>query len=193
MNTVPSPISHLSPIGDTIMKEEKTKKEKKQVRIPRIAVYLVASLVCILIAVGFALLFGVANAIDCLTVVAEIYVLTSVVTNIGERLFAKKYHLLTSKYWVMMILILVCDALFAFASYSATMDILAVRGAFFLIVLIGTILFSLFVYKPSVVALVSEAEENTIKMLAEYLGNEEKAKGVVALLKAPKKEEEKSE
>ena len=175
------------------MKEEKTKKEKKQVRIPRIAVYLVASLVCILIAVGFALLFGVANAIDCLTVVAEIYVLTSVITNIGERLFAKKYHLLTSKYWVMMILILVCDALFAFASYSTTMDILAVRGAFFLIVLIGTILFSLFVYKPSVIALVSEAEENTIKMLAEYLGNEEKAKGVVALLKAPKKEEEKSE
>ena len=173
-----------------IMKEEKTKKE---IRIPRIMVYLVSVLVCMAIAVGFTLLFGVAYAIDCLTVVAEVAVLSSVVTNIGERLFAKKYHLLTSKYWVMMALILACDALFAFASYSSTMEVLGVRGAFFLVVLIGTILFALFVYKPSVVTLMATAEENTVKMIAEYLGDEEKAKGVIALLKAPKKEEEKSE
>lgn len=168
--------------------EEKTKKEK--VRIPRIMVYLVSALVCALIGVGFALFFGVSNAIDCLTVIAEAYVLASVVTNIGERLFAKKYHLLTSKYWVMMALILACDGLFAFASYSTTMEILGVRGAFFLFALIATILFALFVYKPSVVLLLEAVEENTVKMLTAYLGNEEKAKGVIALLKEPPKEEE---
>lgn len=172
------------------MKEEKTKKE---IRIPRIMVYLVSVLVCMAIAVGFTLLFGVAYAIDCLTVVAEVAVLSSVITNVAERLFARKYHLLTAKYWVMMALVLICDALFAFASYSSTMEILGVRGAFFLVVLIGTILFALFVYKPSVITLMATAEENTVKMIAEYLGDEEKARGVIALLKAPKKEEEKSE
>lgn len=185
-----TPTQLFQPIGDTKMKEEKTKKE---IRIPRIMVYLVSVLVCMAIAVGFTLLFGVAYAIDCLTVVAEVAVLSSVVTNIGERLFAKKYHLLTSKYWVMMALVLACDALFAFASYSSTMEVLGVRGAFFLVVLIGTVLFALFVYKPSVVTLMATAEENTVKMIAEYLGDEEKARGVIALLKAPKKEEEKSE
>lgn len=181
------------------MKEEKTKRE---IRVPRIVVYIVSVLVCMLMAVVFTLCFGVVNAIDCLTVVAEVYVLASVVTNIGERLSAKKYHLLTSKYWVMMALILACDGLFAFSSYSSTMEILAVRGAFFLIVLIGTILFAVFVYKPSVITLMTTAEENTAEMIKGYLDenagliNEEKAKGVIALLKAPKalkKEEEKSE
>lgn len=194
-----SPIQNLSPIGDTKMKEEKTKRE---IRVPRILVYVISVLVCMLMAVVFTLCFGVVNAIDCLTVVAEVYVLASVVTNIGERLSAKKYHLLTSKYWVMMALILACDGLFAFSSYSSTMEILAVRGAFFLIVLIGTILFAVFVYKPSVITLMTTAEENTAEMIKGYLDenagliNEEKAKGVIALLKAPKapkKEEEKSE
>lgn len=186
----PSTTRLFQPIGDTKMKEEKTKKE---IRIPRIMVYLVSVLVCMAIAVGFTLLFGVAYAIDCLTVVAEVAVLSSVITNVAERLFARKYHLLTAKYWVMMALVLICDALFAFASYSSTMEILGVRGAFFLVVLIGTILFALFVYKPSVITLMATAEENTVKMIAEYLGDEEKARGVIALLKAPKKEEEKSE
>lgn len=172
------------------MKEEKTKRE---IRVPRIVVYLISTLVCMLMAVVFTLCFGVVNAIDCLTVVAEIYVLASVVTNIGERLSAKKYHLLTSKYWVMMALILACDGLFAFSSYSSTMEILAIRGAFFLLALIVTILFAVFVYKPSVITLMTTAEENTVKMLGDYLGDTEKAKGVIALLKAPKKEEEKSE
>jgi len=186
----PSIIQNLSPIGDTKMKEEKTKRE---IRVPRIVVYLISTLVCMLMAVVFTLCFGVVNAIDCLTVVAEIYVLASVVTNIGERLSAKKYHLLTSKYWVMMALILACDGLFAFSSYSSTMEILAIRGAFFLLALIVTILFAVFVYKPSVITLMTTAEENTVKMLGDYLGDTEKAKGVIALLKAPKKEEEKSE
>ena len=176
------------PIGENIME-----KERKEIRIPRIAVYLVSVLVCMTIAVVFTLLFGIVNAIDCLTVVAEVTVLSSVVTNVGERLFAKKYHLLTAKYWVMMALILVCDGLFAFSSYSATVEILGVRGTFFLFALIGTILFAIFVYKPSVVTLMATAEENTVEMIAEYLGDEEKAKGVIALLKAPKKKEEKSE
>lgn len=93
-----------------------------------------------------------------------------------------------------MALILVCDGLFAFSSYSTTMEILAVRGAFFLFALIGTILFTVFVYKPSVVTLMATAEENTVKGIAEILGgDEEKAKAVIAFLKAPKKEEEKSE
>lgn len=201
MKTIPrsSSLQNLSPIGDTKMKEEKTKRE---IRVPRIAVYVVSVLVCMLMAVVFTLCFGVVNAIDCLTVVAEVYVLASVVTNIGERLSAKKYHLLTSKYWVMMALILACDGLFAFSSYSTTMEILAVRGAFFLFALIATILFAVFVYKPSVIALMTTAEENTVGMIKGYLDentaltNEEKAKGVIALLKAPKtlkKEEEKSE
>ena len=195
MKTIPhvSP-SYLSPIGENIME-----KEKKEIRIPRIVVYLVSVLVCMAIAVVFTLLFGIVNAIDCLTVVAEVAVLSSVVTNIGERLFAKKYHLLTSKYWVMMALVLACDGLFAFSSYSTTIEILGVRGAFFLIVLIVTILFAVFVYKPSVANLMATAEENTItgitKVLVDNSGKteEEKAKAVVAFLKAPKKEEEKSE
>ena len=203
-NTPLSPLPHSSPspslnifqpIGDTKMKEE-SKKEKKEIRIPRVAVYLVSVLVCMLIAVGFTLLFGVAYAIDCITVVAEVGVLMAVVLNIAERLAAKKYHLLTSKYWVQMALILITDGLFAFTSYSTTMEILGVRGAFFLLVLIVTILFALFVYKPSVVTLMATAEENTVKGIAEILGgDEETAKAVVAFLKNPvkEKEEEKSE
>jgi hypothetical protein len=194
--SLPSPSPNIfQPIGDTKMKEE-SKKEKKEIRIPRVAVYLVSVLVCMLIAVGFTLLFGVAYAIDCITVVAEVGVLMAVVLNISERLAAKKYHLLTSKYWVQMALILITDGLFAFTSYSTTMEILGVRGAFFLLVLIVTILFALFVYKPSVVTLMATAEENTVKGIAEILGgDEEKAKAVVAFLKNPvkEKEEEKSE
>ena len=200
--SLPSPSSPniFQPIGDTKMKEE-SKKEKKEIRIPRVAVYLVSVLVCMLIAVGFTLLFGVAYAIDCITVVAEVGVLMAVVLNISERLAAKKYHLLTSKYWVQMALILVTDGLFAFTSYSTTMEILGVRGAFFLLVLIVTILFALFVYKPSVATLMATAEENTVKGIAEILienkgkTEEETAKAVVAFLKNPvkEKEEEKSE
>jgi glycosyltransferase involved in cell wall biosynthesis len=100
-----------------------------------------------------------------------------------------------------MALILITDGLFAFTSYSTTMEVLGVRGAFFLLVLIVTILFALFVYKPSVVTLMATAEENTVKgitgILIENKGKteEETAKAVVAFLKNPVKgkEEEKSE
>lgn len=166
-------------------------EEKKEIRIPKVVVYILATLLVILVVVGVSLLFGVGNAIDCITVAAILAVLSHVLFDIGEKLNTRKYAL-TPKYWLMCTMILLCDLTFFFTSQSKTMEVLPIRASLFGVVLIATIFYAYFVYKPSVMALAQKLEENLAKAFSAYIQAnpgktaDEMGEGLVGLLKEGK-------
>ncbi len=172
------------------MKEKETKK-KREIRLPKVLVYFVASIVTAVLTVGVSLFFGVANAIDCITVVAEVFVLSSVLVDIVSKYNDRKYAL-TLKYWVMVALVLLCDLLFFFTSQSKTYEMLGIRGALFGLILVVAVFYCHYTYKPSVMTQASTLEDNLAKAFTAFitanpaLNAEEMGKGLVALLKEGK-------
>lgn len=171
--------------------KEKTNETKKEIRIPKVVVYVLATIMVVLLSVGVSLLFGVGNAIDCITVAAIVAVLSHVLYDIGEKVSNRKYAL-TLKYWLMCALVLLCDLSFFFTSQSKTYEVLPIRASLFGVLLIATIFYAYFVYKPSVMSMAEQLEKNLAKAFADYITNntgktpEEIGEGLVGLLKEGK-------
>lgn len=171
--------------------EEKV-KEKKEMKIPRLVVYIFTFLAGVLISTAFGLAFGVNFALDFITSATIYGVLFIVFYNIFDKVDRYRYRL-TPKYWILIMLIVFCDFMFLFTSRSETIDVMLLRLAFWLVSLILTVCFAYFVYKPSQIELHLTVRDNTIEAISNYLAahgsltSRQAAEGIVALLEECKK------
>lgn len=170
-------------------------KEKKEIRIPRLWVYVCAFLSGLFVTTAFGISQGVGYAADFITnsaIYGCIFVLTA---NVFDRVERQPYRL-TVKYWVLVAFILVTDFLFMFAARAVTKDDCIVRLCIFAVGLILTSFYAYFIYAPSQKEIFEEVKANAVEGIASYLdengGQPTKtlAEGIVEMLFAPKKKEE---
>ena len=99
------------------MKEKE--KEKKQIRIPRLVVYIIALLTAIIVCVSMSFTFGVAYAAEFATVAIFNCVIAFVCYNIIDKWDEQPWRL-TPKYWGLVALILMSDVLFILSAKAST-------------------------------------------------------------------------
>ena len=97
------------------MKEKENKV--KEIRIPRLAVYLIALFAAIVICFGMSLTFGVAYAAEFSTVAIFNCVIAFVAYNIIDKWDEQPWRL-TPSYWVEEALIVLADVLFILTAKS---------------------------------------------------------------------------
>ena len=169
--------------------------EKKEIKIPRLWVYLAAFVSGLAVTTLFGLAFGVQYALDFITNAAIFGVLFVTAYNVWDKVDKQKYRL-TWKYWVLIALIVVTDFLFLFAAKAETKEMCIVRLCIFLVGLILTGFYAYFIYAPSqheIFAKIKEAAKVQIKeFLDEHAGEptDVQAEGILDMMLAPKKKEE---
>lgn len=170
--------------------------EKKEIRIPRLWVYVSAFFAGLVVTTGFGLAFGVEYALDLVTNCAIYSVLSIAAYNVFDKVDRQPYRL-TAKYWVLMALIVVTDFLFLFAAKADTKDLCVVRLCIFAVSLILTGFYAYFIYAPSQVEIVENVKNEAKNGIAQYLNEhggeapETLAEGILALIFAPKVKEPK--
>ena len=169
--------------------------EKKEIKIPRLWVYLAAFVSGLAVTTIFGLAFGVQYALDFVTNAAIFGVLFVTAYNVWDKVDKQTYRL-TWKYWVLIALIVVTDFLFLFAAKAEVRDTCIVRLCIFAVGLTITGFYAYFIYAPSqreIFAAVKEASKAQLKAyLEEHAGESADvvAEGILELMFAPKKEEE---
>lgn len=169
--------------------------EKKEIKIPRLWVYLAAFVSGLAVTTLFGLAFGVQYALDFVTNAAIFGVLFVTSYNVWDKVDKQKYRL-TWKYWVLIALIVVTDFLFLFAAKAETQELCTVRLCIFAVGLILTGFYAYFIYAPSQKEIFEAIKEASKAQIAAYLDehgaepNETVAEGILELMFAPKKKEE---
>lgn len=172
--------------------------ERKEIRIPRLWVYVSAFVAGLIVTTGFGLAFGVEYCLDFVTNAAIFGVLFVTAYNVFDKIDKQPYRL-TWKYWVLIALIVVTDFLFLFAAKAETQDMCIVRLCIFAVGLILTGFYAYFIYAPSQREMFAEINEAAKAEIAKYLNehsgedNMVVAEGILDILFAPKKKEEPSE
>lgn len=171
------------------MKEKE--KKVKEIRIPRLVVYLIALFAAIVICIGMSLTFGVAYAAEFATVAMFNCVIAFVVYNIIDKWDEQPWRL-TPKYWCLMAFILVSDALFILTAKASNRTSGAILGIGFLSSLVCLGIYASAVYVPSQKALLAEVKKKVKESVAGYINDhsgetpEQIADGLVELVMAPK-------
>lgn len=169
--------------------------EKKEIKIPRLWVYLAAFVSGLAVTTLFGLAFGVQYALDFVTNAAIFGVLFVTAYNVWDKVDKQKYRL-TWKYWVLIALIVVTDFLFLFAAKADTKDTCVVRLCIFAVGLILTGFYAYFIYAPSQKEIFEEVKEASKTQIREFLdehageSTDVLAEGILELMFAPKQKEE---
>lgn len=172
--------------------------EKKEIRIPRLWVYVSAFLAGLAVTSVFGLAFGVEYAADFITNAAIFGVLFITASNVMDKV-DRQPHRLTVKYWVLIALVVVTDFLFLFAAKAGDKNTCIVRLCIFAVGLILTGFYAYFIYAPSQMELIEKMKEGSRVAIAQYLDEnggkpvEELAEGILALIFAPKPKREKKQ
>lgn len=166
--------------------------EKKEMRIPRLWVYICAFFAGLVVTACFGLGFGVEFAVSFLTESALYGILFITAYNVMDKV-DRQPHRLTVKYWVLIALIVVTDFLFLFAAKAEDKNTCIVRLCIFAVGLIFTGFYSYCIYAPSqkelFVQMKDEAKAGIAEYLREHAGepSEDVAGGLMELIFAPKK------
>ena len=178
------------------MKEKE--KEKKQIRIPRLVVYIIALLTAIIVCVSMSFTFGVAYAAEFATVAIFNCVIAFVCYNIIDKWDEQPWRL-TPKYWGLVALILMSDVLFIQSAKAST----KYWGCILSIGLLASIgilvIYTVAIYVPSQRQLLAEVKQKVKDAVAGYLNAhsgeapEQLADGLVEVVMAPKEHVVKSE
>lgn len=169
--------------------------EKKEIRIPRLWVYLAAFGSGVVVTAILGILMGVPSAIDFVTYCALFGVIQTVSYNVWDKVEKARYRL-TWQYWTLIGLIILSDALVAFSAMSGDHFWGAICLVAGLSVAAIAFIFAYCVYAPSQKEIFATVKEASKAQLKEYLdahageASEEVAEGILELMFAPKKKEE---
>ena len=178
------------------MKEKE--KEKKQIRIPRLVVYVIALLVAITACVAMSFTFGVAYAAEFATVAIFNCVIAFVCYNIIDKWDEQPWRL-TPKYWGLVALILVSDVLWLLTAKAATKAWGFILAIGFVSSVAILAIYTAAIYVPSQRQLLAEVKQKVKDAVAGYLNAhsgeapEQLADGLVEVVMAPKEHVVKSE
>lgn len=173
------------------MKEKEKEKKAKEIRIPRLAVYLIALFTAIVICIAMSLAFGVAYAAEFATVAIFNCVIAFVAYNIIDKWDEQPWRL-TPKYWGLVAFILVADALFIFTAKASDATSGMILGIGFLASIVCLVIYTYAIYAPSQKALLAEVKQKVKDAVAQYISDhsgespEQVAEGLVELVMAPK-------
>ena len=171
------------------MKEKE--KKVKEIRIPRLAVYLIALFAAIAICIGMSLAFGVAYAAEFATVAIFNCVIAFVAYNIIDKWDEQPWRL-TPKYWGLVVFILVSDALWILTAKASDPTNGMILGIGFLASLVCLVIYTYAIYAPSQKALLSDVKKKVKEAVAKYISDhsgetpEQVAEGLVEVVMAPK-------
>lgn len=171
------------------MKEKENKV--KEIRIPRLAVYLIALFAAIVICFGMSLTFGVAYAAEFVTVAIFNCVIAFVAYNIIDKWDEQPWRL-TPSYWVEEALIVLADVLFILTAKSSS----AFAGGILFVAMLASIavlwIYTFAIYAPRQKALLSDVKKKVKEAVAGYINDhsgetpEQLADGLVEVVMAPK-------
>ena len=171
------------------MKEKE--KKVKEVKIPRLAVYLIALSAAIVICIGMSLVFGVAYAVEFATVAIFNCVIAFVAYNIIDKWDEQPWRL-TPSYWIEVVLIVLSDVLFILTAKSPS----AFAGGILFVATLSSVavlwIYTFAIYAPRQKALLSDVKKKVKGAVAKYIGEhtgetpETVADGLVELVLAPK-------
>ena len=165
------------------MKEKENKV--KEIRIPRLAVYLIALFAAIVICIGMFFTFGVAYVAEFATVAIFNCVIAFVAYNIIDTWDEQPWRL-TPSYWVEEALIVLADVLFILTAKSKS----AFAGGILLVATLASI--AVLWIAPKQKALLSDVKKKIKEAVAGYINDhsgetpEQLADGLVEVVMAPK-------
>lgn len=169
--------------------------EKKEIKIPRLWVYLAAFVSGFAVTAVLGVLMGVPSALDFVTFAGLFGVIQTVSYNVWDKVDKQRYRL-TWQYWTLIGLILASDALIAYSALSGSHywgSMSLVAGVFMAAV---ACIFAYSIYAPSQKAIFAEVKEASIAQVKEYLdahmgeGTDAIAEGLIEMMLAPKAKEE---
>ena len=169
--------------------------EKKEIRIPRLWVYVSAFVTGVIVTMAFGMVFGFESAVTFLTTALIYGVLFICSYNVFDKIDKQPYRL-TWKYWTLIGLIVLSDFLFLFLAKAPTKAAGQFRAGLFVAALVATICFAYYTYRPEQIEIFSKIKEASkmeiVKFLEEHVGesNEALAEGILGVMFAPKKKEE---
>lgn len=171
------------------MKEKE--KKLKEIKIPRLAVYIVALFAAIVICIGMFFTFGVAYVAEFATLAVFNCVIAFVAYNIIDKWDEQPWRL-TPSYWGEVVLIVLTDVLFIFTAKAST----AFWGGILVAALIASgavlLIYTFAIYSPKQMALLADVKKKVKEAVAKYIGEhtgetpEAVADGLVELVMAPK-------
>ncbi|MGN1190935.1 MAG: hypothetical protein ACI4SL_11145 [Candidatus Ornithospirochaeta sp.] len=171
------------------MKEKE--KKVKEIRIPRLAVYLIALFTAIVICIAMSLSFGIAYAAEFATVAIFNCVIAFVAYNIIDKWDEQPWRL-TPKYWGLVALILMSDVLWILSAKSSTKYWGLILFIGFLASVGILAIYTAAIYVPSQRQLLAEVKQKVKDAVAQYISDhsgespEQVAEGLVELVMAPK-------
>ena len=171
------------------MKEKE--KKVKEIRIPRLAVYLIALFAAIVICIGMSLTFGVAYAAEFATVAIFNCVIAFVAYNIIDKWDEQPWRL-TPKYWGLVVFIMVSDTLWILTAKASSPTNGMILGIGFIASLVCLVIYTYAIYAPSQKALLAEVKKKVKESVTGYINEhsgetpEQIADGLVELVMAPK-------
>lgn len=169
--------------------------EKKEIRIPRLWVYLAAFGSGVVVTAILGILMGVPSAIDFVTYCGLFGILQTVSYNVWDKVDKARYRL-TWQYWTLIALIVAADALVAFSAMSGNRFCGAICLVAGISVAAIALIFAYCVYAPSQREIFNTVKDASKLQIKEYLDihlgepTEAVAAGLIEMMLSPKKKEE---
>ena len=166
-------------------------KEKKEIRIPRLAVYLVALFIAITICIAMSLTFGVEYAVEFATVAIFNCVIAFVCYNIIDKWDEQPWRL-TPKYWGLVAFIVICDVLWILTAKAPDKTAGSILFVAFVASVVCLCIYTYAIYAPSQKTLLADVKKKVKEAVAGYLNAhsgetpEQLADGLVEVVMAPK-------
>lgn len=169
-------------------------EKKREIKIPRLWVYVSAFATGVLVTSLMALCFGAEEAIEFFTQTLIFGVVFIASSNVFEKIDRQPYRL-TWKYWTLIGLVVLSDFLFLFLAKAPTPEDGKLRLGIFVASLVATVCFAYYTYKPEQM----EISEKVKKVIATYLEenagktNDEIADGIFQFVYAPQRKKKTEE
>lgn len=143
-------------------------KEKKAIRIPRLAVYCAAFFASVVVCLLFGLAFGFDYALEFATNALVLTAIALTAYNVFEKIDEQPWRL-TPKYWGLVALILVTDFLFMYFAKAPDKTSGMIRGLIFMVSAIVLGGYTFFVYKPAQEKLTSDVKKKIKEAVTAYI------------------------